>query len=59
MKITKVYIANLGSAVVGVLLANTRIPIVQRVGVYLLVGSSFIALYRIYKKAKAEKKEVF
>ncbi|UCE16445.1 MAG: hypothetical protein JSV12_02185 [Candidatus Bathyarchaeota archaeon] len=59
MKITKADIAILGTMVGGVPLVYTKIPIVQRVGGFLFTGAFIIGMYRIYRKAKAEKKEVF
>ena len=57
-KITRADITNIGSAVVGAILWNTGTPTVQTIGGYLFAGSAIIGLYRIYKKAKAEKKEM-
>lgn len=57
-RITKGDAAVIVMALIGVLLQVPRIPHVRGVGIYLLIAAFIIGAYRIYKKARAEGKEV-
>ena len=58
-KLSKADVTVIVLALVGALLQVIEVPHARGVGIYLFIAAFIGTTYRIWKKAKSEKKEVF